>query len=99
MLYTREQFATKELMEHHENVAQGVTERQTSRYKNVKQAAAAPTTTSICVKPADTANMTGMIPRQDARRQRLRCRTTRCMIEVQNDAMHDRGWEERTHSR
>ena len=27
MLHTREQFETKELMEHHENVAQGVTER------------------------------------------------------------------------
>ena len=34
-----------------------------------------------------------MILRQEARRQRLRSRTTRCMIEVQNDAMGDRASE------
>ena len=52
MLYPSEQFATEQLTEHHENVAQGVTERQTD--ENVKQPAAAPTTTSIGVKPADS---------------------------------------------
>ena len=31
MLYTCEQFATKQLMEHQENVVQGVTDRQTDR--------------------------------------------------------------------
>ena len=56
MLYASEQFATKQPMERHENVAQGVTSRQTDRRE--RQAAAAPTTTSTCVKPADSVNMT-----------------------------------------
>ena len=55
MLHTSEQFATEQLMEHHENVAHGV-DRQTDKQtdENVKQPAAAPRTTSTSVKPADS---------------------------------------------
>ena len=46
------------------------------------------------MKPADPKNMSvledWMIPRQVAKDSDQRSRTTRCMIEVQNDAMHDR---------
>ena len=39
MLFASEQFATKQLMEHRENVAQAVTDRQTDKQtdENVKQ--------------------------------------------------------------
>ena len=85
MLYTGEQFATKQLKEHHENVAQGVTDRQAGRQE--RQAARSSTDNDEYQREARRLrNMAGMIPRQEARRQRLRSRTTRCMIEVQNDA-------------
>ena len=61
MLHTSEQFTTMQLMEHLENVAQGVTDRQAVRRER-QTAAAAPTTTSTCVKPADLGYMTEMIP-------------------------------------
>ena len=57
MLHTREQFGTKQLMGCHDEVAQGVASRQTDRRER-QAAAAAPTTTSTCVKPADSVNMT-----------------------------------------
>ena len=37
------------------------------------------------MKPANSTNMTEMIPRQEARRQRLRSRTTRRVIETANE--------------
>ena len=62
--------------------AQGVTSRQTD---NVMQPAAAPMT-STCVTAADSENMAEteerMIQRQEARRERLKSRTTRCMIQT-----------------
>ena len=79
MLYTGEQFANKQFMESHDDVAQGVTSRQTDRRER-QAAAAAPRTTSTCVKPAVSVNMTllkdWMMPRQEARRERPRSRTT-----------------------
>ena len=71
---------------------------QTDRHtdKNDKQPAAAPRTTSTCVKPADSENTTKMeemIPRKEARRQRPRSSTTRCMREVHSDSIHDRNTE------
>ena len=63
-----EQFAVRRLME--------VKERHAWRdgHEGVRQPTEAPTTTSTCVKPADSANMTvpedWMIPRQEAKRQK-----------------------------
>ena len=103
MLHTSEQFANRQFKERHVNVAQGVTSRQTER-RDRHAAAAATMMTSTCVKPARLVNTTEkeiwMITRQEARRQRLKSRTMRCMIEVQSDVMQDRNSEreERTHN-
>ena len=95
MLYTSEQFANKQFMENHDDVAQRVTSRQTDRQTDRQKdrrerqaAAAAPTTTSTCVKPADSVNMTFSLDDLETRSQKTK-------TEIQNDAMHDRGPERR----
>ena len=61
-------------------------DKQTDRQARTSSS---PLTTSTCAKPADSENMTEMeermIPRQAARRQRLKSRTTRCMIETASE--------------
>ena len=90
--------SSQQFMERHDDVAQGVDRRD-------RQEARSSTADDEYFREASRLeNKTEKeneetFQRQGARRQRLRSRTTRCMIEVQNNAMHDRNSElkERTH--
>ena len=90
MLYTSEQFATKQLMEHHENVAPGVTDGQLSRQTR--------TSSSRNSTDDDEYLREASALSEHDRAEGLddpETRSQKAKAEVQNDVMNDRGSERR----
>ena len=89
MLHTSEQFATKQFMEGHDDVTQGVTSRQTDR--RGRQAARSNTTDDEYLREDSRLGKHD----RDAREDDPETRSQKTKAEVQSDAMHDRGPERR----